>query len=282
MPTPPPTSVSVNPTGLGPARTDRGSGSRRRLLGMAAVAAGSPFQRLALTVPAVLLAGCAAPAVIPTPGSQPLPAPALRRGDRWTYREINRYNQSEVARVEETITALTPTVTVETRVLAGEFSAGRVLRPGLLPEARFDAQWRVSREVTYDMPLEFAAPMPMLPERLLVGQRRQDATTFRVQGISGDYYWRQQLVAETMTKVITPAGQFDALQVRRVISWQPTDPFRFDASREDILYYAPEVNRWVVREWRGRYRHETMLDDPGVYREEDWVRRELVEYRPAG
>ena len=265
-----------------PASPDRPPArARRQLLGMASLVAGRPLRGLAVALPAALSGACTAPAIISTPGSQPLPAPALRRGDRWTYREINRYNASEVARVEETLTTLSPAVSVETRVLPSEFSAGRVPRPVLLPEGRYDAQWRVSREVTYDTPLEFATPMPMLPDRLLVGQRRNDATTFRTEGVSGRYFWRQQLFAETMEKVQTPAGQFDALRIRRIILWQPTDPFRFDARREDVLYYAPEVNRWVVREWRGRYRHETMLDDPGMYREEDWIRRELVDYRPA-
>ena len=257
--------MSTQPVGL----------PRRRLLRGALAFAGTTG-----VVAAPLLAGCAAPRVR-TQDAAALAPSRIRVGDCWLYREINRYNGSEVNRIEEIVTAIEPAVVVRTRILASEFSAGRVLRPDTVDDGRFDAQWRVSRELIYEQPLEFAAPMPLLPVPIVVGASRSDQTTFTVRGVTGRFTWQQRLTALGMVRVDTPAGRFASLHVRREIRLQSPDPFRFDASRVDELYYAPEVNRWVRREWTGRYRHEAHLDEQGTFRQEDWIRRDLVDYRPA-
>jgi hypothetical protein len=56
--------------------------------------------------------------------------------------------------------------------------------------------------------------------------------------------------------------------------------FRFDPLRTDTLWYAPEVGRWVMREWTGNY----MSGGPQPMRSrslEDWVQWQLSAWEPA-
>ena len=70
--------------------------------------------------------------------------------------------------------------------------------------------------------------------------------------------------------------------MQRTIWFDYPDVFRFNSSRIDSVWYAPEVNRWVRREWTGDYQHENSLGKlGGTRRREDWVRWELVSYTPA-
>ena len=48
---------------------------------------------------------------------------------------------------------------------------------------------------------------------------------------------------------------------------------------ECMLWYAPQVNRWVRREWTGTYRWSGMRI-PATLRD-DWVEHKLLEYQPA-
>jgi hypothetical protein len=104
-------------------------------------------------------------------------------------------------------------------------------------------------------------------------------TAYRVQGIDRDFYWSDWLDAVGWQRVRTPAGEFDALRVERRIAFAHSDPFRDRPTREETLWYAPAVNRWVLREWTGRYWGRS---HPPPLLREDWVGLRLVGYSPAG
>jgi hypothetical protein len=53
-------------------------------------------------------------------------------------------------------------------------------------------------------------------------------------------------------------------------------------NRSDVIWYSPQVNRWVKREWSGDYVSSGLTGAPaGVRGREDWVLWQLVECRPA-
>ncbi|MBA3479652.1 MAG: DUF3108 domain-containing protein [Lautropia sp.] len=233
-----------------------------------------------IALPALGLGACAT-------GSRPsgpvreFEQPRVTVGDRWHYREINRYNQLPLADVEVTVAASSPLV-CSVRRRRTDTTAGEIARPDAVQVERYASPWVVDLEPIYDLTMDFAEPMPILPASLRVGENDARKTSYTVRGYSGQFRWDQRLKAIGTERITTPAGTFDCLLVRRMIWFQYPDVFRFNSARVDNAWYAPEVNRWVRREWTGDYHHENSLDQKtGMRRREDWVRWELVSYSPA-
>lgn len=234
-----------------------------------------------LALPAIGLAGCATRPRHPEHERQ-FEQPRVRLGDRWLYREINRYNQLPLSEVEVMVTAASPLLTCSVRRTRSDSTAGEIARPDAVLEERYAQPWAVDLEPTYDLTMDFAAPMPLLPASLQVGQSEYSKTSYTVRGYSGQYRWTQHLKALDVERIATPGGSYDCLRVRRMIWFDYPDVFRFSSARVDNVWYAPEVNRWVRREWTGDYKHENSLGGRlGTRRREDWVRWDLLAYTPA-
>jgi hypothetical protein len=245
----------------------RGADPRRRRLIGAGVA-----------LPALGLIGCATGSTVGS-GREFAP-PRVRDGDRWQYVEINRYNRLPMANVEVTVTGTSPLI-CSVRRTRTDTTAGEIARPDSVQQERYSAPWTVDIEPIYDLTMDFEQPMPILPSSLRVGAADSRTTTYIVRGYSGRYRWNQRLKAIGAERLVTPAGTFDCLHVQRMIWFDYPDVFRFGSARVDDAWYAPEVNRWVRREWTGDYQHENSFGKMGTRRREDWVRWDLLSYRPA-
>src|SRR5690606_19171695 len=114
-----------------------------------------------LLLPALGLSGCATRSQ-PAGPVREFAQPTIRAGDRWTYVEINRYNQLPLAQVEVTVTNLSP-LTCSVRRTRSDATAGEIARPDAIQEERYAQPWTVEVEPTYDLTMEFAEPMPILP-----------------------------------------------------------------------------------------------------------------------
>jgi len=233
-----------------------------------------------LSLASIGLGGCASPPSQAASARQ-FESPRVGVGDRWVYRETNRYNGLPLAEVEVTVTAAAP-LTCSVRRKRSDSTAGEIPRPDAVLEEVYNGPWAVGHEPTYDMTLDFSEPMPLLPQSLRVGATSHDRTRYTVSGYSGSYRWSQHLKAVAIERVATPGGSFECLRVRRRIWFEYPDVFRFGSARVDDIWYAPEVNRWVRREWTGDYQHENAMDPRGGRRREDWVRWDLLRYEPSG
>ncbi len=227
---------------------------------------------LLLAAPASLvLSACAGPSPA-TRNAVALPSPSPAVGDRWTYRLVNRYNGSTAGELKMQLAGASPLVL---SVLRNEYG-GAVASPGADLQARYQSPWAVTVEPSYDLVLQFAEPVPMLPPVLRVGERAGMHTRYSVPGYSGDYRWQQSLRAIREETVTVPAGTFKTLVIAREIWFDYPNWFRIYSTRSDTIWYAPEVNGWVRREWTGRYRTQSGMR--GWYNE-DWVRWELTDFR---
>lgn len=232
-----------------------------------------------LALPIIGLAGCATRQPDPRSLIEFAP-PRVEIGDRWIYLETNRYNNLPLANVEVTVTAKAP-LTCSVRRTRSDSTAGEIARRNAVIEEVYASPWTVSHEPTYDVTMDFVEPMPLLPATLRVGEKRHSKTRYTVRGYSGSYRWQQYLEAMGVERVVTPAGSFECLRVRRMIWFDYPDVFRFNSSRVDTAWYATEVNRWVRREWTGDYQHESFLGEHADRLREDWVRWDLLKYEPA-
>jgi hypothetical protein len=220
---------------------------------------------------AALGAGCAGPPTVPPPaGAEPLPTPSLQVGDRWRYLLINRYNGSVIGETAVTVTAVTPEIRL--RVDAGG---------GSTPvEERYADAWSVLTDATYDSRITFETPVPVVPPGARTGLSLNTATRYRSDLSNDVLAWSQRLRVTGWERVQVPAGPFDAMRIERLISFKHPDVFRFDPIRTDVLWYAPQVGRWVMREWTGNY----MSGGPQPMRSrslEDRIQWQLSAWEPA-
>ncbi|MEZ5729725.1 MAG: hypothetical protein R3E48_18070 [Burkholderiaceae bacterium] len=199
--------------------------------------------------------------------SEPVPAPAPRLGERWVYVETNRYTGEARRQLVLEVAQLVPQLVV----LRSDVD-GRVLG-----RETYDRPWWIVDEPAYDIPIRFESPMPMLPEPIAPAAPRWYRTHYRAAGDSGRYAWELGVSAPGWERIRVPAGEYLCLRVERRIRFDHPDPFRIGSERTDILWYAPELNRWVQREWTGEYQL------PGrrpVFAPEDWIRWSLVSHTP--
>jgi hypothetical protein len=197
------------------------------------------------------------------------PPPTVRIGDRWVYQTINRYNGSVIDEITATVIATTPQIVV--RLAARD--AGTVV------EERYADAWSVISEATFDRPITFESPMPLVPNPPSLGAWRSRGR-YRAAGYGDLLHWEQRLHAVRWERLQVPAGSYDCLRIVRMIDYQHPDVFRYHPERVDTLWYAPAVHRWVQREWSGSHMPGAPTRRFGRA-EEDRVGWELMSYAPA-
>jgi len=184
-------------------------------------------------VPAAALTGCATMAGTPGP---PAEAPVVRVGDRWVYRASDGFRVQTVWTETHEVTSVQGTA-FEVRVtLAGDgINATRTERwnaPGVMA---------VGAVFMSDETREFEQPAIIYRFPLTPGDswtqnlrnpnpRNQLVTTINRNVRVGGY-----------EKVSVPAGSFDALVLRILMSVDENDPFRFPFQCNYELWYAPAV-----------------------------------------
>ena len=240
--------------------------TRRRAIG---AGLGLPVALSAMTV---LGSGCASPSAMPAPaGLDPLPVPTLRIGDRWRYVLTNRYNNIAMGEVVVQVTAVTPLIR-----LSIEGGAGK---PPL--EEIYTDPWSVLLETIYSgEPIRFSTPMPVVPQGASSGMNLKSDTRYMTPSSGTEFTWSQRLSVQGWEKVTVPAGSFDALRIVRQIDFVHPDFFRSYSTRIDTSWYAPQVGRWVKRDWTGSYISPDLMPRGGRARE-DWIDWQLTAYEPA-
>lgn len=199
--------------------------------------------RRALLLAAAALPACAGtnPAVNAPAG--PVTAPVLRVGDHWQYRVTERMRDAwideprcEVVEVGATIRTLTHS-----------------RRGGDPVEERFASPWIALVEDWYGIRQTYASPVPIVPMPLEPGRSEHTVTRYAVVDEPKPRRWSQRLSTGRWEAIEVPAGRFDCLRIERVIGFDAPDEGRLNASRTDVLWYAPAVGRWVRRETGGTF-----------------------------
>lgn len=216
---------------------------------------------------AAVLPGCATQHYEAPPADAMPTALAPRAGTRWRYVEIDLYRG-------------TPRAEVLAHCVESGASGIRITLADSTGRARDDEVWadasHILVEPAYDRTLRFDAPVPVLPIPLAAGVSSRVGTHYRTRE-SPDFplWWSDWLVAPGWQRVRVPAGEFRALRVERTIRFRHADIWREDCRRWDTAWYAPEVRRWVRREWTGEWLMPGGDERTVVY--EDRVRWELIE-----
>jgi len=103
--------------------------------------------------------------------------------------------------------------------------------------------------------------IPLWPTTLQPGWQTRINAKYKSSEASSALPWNQTMKAEAWETITVPAGQFKALRYVNVIRFVSSDAGRTDSVRQETVWFAPEVGRWVVRESRGSYYLDESVDD---------------------
>jgi hypothetical protein len=206
--------------------------------------------------------------VLPPPETTPK-VRAPRVGQEWVYIVRNVFNQAEV----DTVTERVVVVDKEVRIERTGLKAGR------LPD-EIQSPWGfILQDPHWSPPQLFQQAIPLWPEQLLPQWTGFYRTRYQVPGYpESTYYWGLNVSAVQWERMTVPAGQFLTLKYQNVAPYfESNDLFRVQSMREEDVWFAPEIGRWVIRRGSGRY------ITPGVYWSnaywEDYLQWELVSWK---
>lgn len=233
--------------------------------------------RIRYLVVAAVAAACAAcapiPAGTPLQSSATAATPALAVGDNWTYRVHDGY--TGLARANQ-------------RLRVTEVSADRIrvaaTHDGGGPDETqiFDGQWNwLSRPATNLQSFDYSPAYRALSFPLAVGKTWRARAT-ATDPIDGRRFpvWIEGKV-EGWERVRVPAGEFEALKIRRMVFidyWEHVMRGRSEIVEHE--WYAPAVKQAVRREGRSQHLSYLYSDDDGgpIWLRDDWLIAELENY----
>jgi hypothetical protein len=99
----------------------------------------------------------------------------------------------------------------------------------------------------------YERPIPLWPEQLRPGWQTQISTKYKTPIDQEALPWDQEMKALAWETITVPAGQFKTLRFNNLIKFRNGDIGRTDSVRQETVWFAPEVGRWVARESRGTY-----------------------------
>lgn len=233
------------------------------------------LNRLAIGL-AFLTAGCAAPLMqTPPPGIPPeLAAPPVRPGDGWSYALHDGYTRLPLGTVAYHVSAVEDDrITVERRH-GNRTSTEHYTR---------DLNWR-ERPMTNLPNFRYDPPYAALPFPLAAGKtwrayvNATDAATGRKHRVRIDgkvLGWE---------RVRVPAGEFDALVVRRIVYAGNEDTTRGEENITEVDWYAPALGGIVRHASSSAYFDKMSSCDERschAWVRNDWNVAELVSHRRA-
>ena len=227
-----------------------------------------------LLMATTLLSACISSQPYPSGVSvvQPIPTPAVRApklGQEWVYNIRNVFNQELVDVVTERVVSVGEQVRIQ--------RSGA--KAGPLPDEIQSPWGYVIQDPHWNPPQLFTKPVPLWPEQLLVGWKLFDRTSYQVLGYpDGTYYWPLNMNANQWELMKTPAGEFLTLQFHnQILYFQSNDIFRTGNTRDEQMWFSPEIGRWVIRRDFGRYITNGVFWGGAYW--EDYLQWELVSWK---
>jgi hypothetical protein len=232
------------------------------------------MRRFVLLILPVLMTACISSQPYPRgiPESQPIPDPLVRApkvGQEWVYQVRNVFSQEII----DTVTERVVSVGHEVRI------ARTGIKAGPLPDEIQSPWGYVLQDPHWNPAQKFTKPIPMWPPQLQVGWNGFFTTQYQVLGYpDGSYYWGLGMTASQWERIQIPAGQFLVLRIHNELPYfVSNDLFRVGNERQEDLWFAPEIGRWVIRRSSGRYITTGMYWANAYW--EDYLEWELISWK---
>lgn len=230
-------------------------------------------RRFFLLSSAALSAGCA----IRGRGADAQPGQNVRQpvvGQSWRYAKHDIYTRAVVDEQVDRVVSVDHSVEIDSRYQAAtseenaakqRWGAALLQRylghrdgaAGTLPSEIQDPWGMVEVDPHWSQVQVYETPIPLWPTQLRPGWQTSISTKYKTPTNQDGLPWRQTMKAHAWETISVPAGQFRTLRYTNMIQFQNDDGGRKDSLRQETLWFAPEVGRWVARESTGTY----YLDD---------------------
>ena len=107
----------------------------------------------------------------------------------------------------------------------------------------------------------FEKAIPLWPSKLLAGWSATVGTYYKIPNSEETMPSTLSMRAQRWESITVPAGRFTALRYYNIIDFRFTNASeRTAALRQENVWFAPEIGRWVMRESRGTYREDVGYD----------------------
>ncbi len=204
---------------------------------------------VAVLVPALALslAACAgAPRWPADAHATAIPAQATVRpvalGQQWVYQVRNLYNGEIEDEVTETVVAVTPQIHIQ--------RTSR--RRGALDDEIQDTWGSLVQDGHWDLPLRYDQPLPAWPADLASTRCTRYADHYRLLADPDSRRrWELSMTPRHWETITAPAGAFTVLQFDNRIHFVSNDPQDVESERDESVWFAPAVGRWVLRRSHG-------------------------------
>jgi hypothetical protein len=211
---------------------------------------------------------------VPAPGQNPNPSVRQpKTGQWWRYAKRDAFTGKLVETQVARITEVGETINIErqreaeekrhrtwgTKWLHGDRPAGGEELEGEVQQA-----WgMILVDPHWDLLQVYETPIPLWPTELRAGWSSRINTKFKTPLSGWENSWQQTMQAHAWEKIRVPAGEFRALRYTNRINFTHPDFSRMDSEREETLWFAPDVGRWVSRRTSGTYYiRDSSIDTP--------------------
>lgn len=224
------------------------------------------------------------------PGSS---APGVRQpavDQTWRYSQHDLYTRALVVYQVDRVAAIGSTIEIASNSEAAENADGsrwgtdflrkyighRSQPAGALP-SEIQGPWgMVQVDPHWGQVQVYQRPVPLWPEQLRPGWQTRVTTKYKTPANQDALLWEQTMKAHAWETIAVLAGRFKVLRVTNTINYANGDVMRADSVRQETLWFAPEVGRWVARESKGSYySDDSEVDQPY---NENGFRWELLEW----
>lgn len=208
----------------------------------------NPLRRLITTSVALAPLGCATATLDRgVPVSTPKQIPTIRLpkiGQEWTYLRRDTFTGRTLDIVTERVEIVDQRITISRSNQVGATLASEIQTAwGMIAT---DPHW--GRVQNYN------PSIPLWPEQLSASWSKQFTTRYSISGYpENSFNWQQYMYCAGWEKLKVPAGEFICLRYQNLINFQSDDPNKVDCIRHEIIWFAPEIGRWVARESSGSY-----------------------------
>jgi len=226
----------------------------------------------------LLLAGCATPLPQAPPDGIPasIPPPPVSVGDSWTYQWHDGYTQFSKGTYRYTVTAIAPQRMTVQVTRDGEPASTQI----------FTRDWNwLEKPMTNLQNFRYSPPYPALPFPLEAGKTWQAYITATDPATGQTNRVRVDGDVLGWERVKVPAGEFDALKLRRLVYAGNADYDRGEENISEFDWYAPRIGQVIKQVSSSRYLDKRASCDFGYC--DNWVRNdwnviELVRFERGG
>ena len=174
--------------------------------------------------------------------NSPIRPPAI--GQTWRYKKFNFYNSQLLDTVQERLSAIE----------AQRLNIERQSAQGVQLASEIHSHWGLVKQDPYwDNLQTYDEPLAIWPTDLSLGVTQSINTNYQSDQSSFKHWINVQTRVMAQERIALSCGTFETFKIEKLIRLDAPDGLKTNLFRQDTIWFAPQVGRWVVRETNGQF-----------------------------